>query len=181
MWDNCLLCSKSTPVPPNDPSTTLIQARETSSLTKLQHKQPWCWTASFKRCLCFEGEDTPLAHTWQHIKQGKGTSCLPGHRNAWNGAAERICLASRANLSRQHAQLRRAARLMASPWQQQLGNYMEQEETSVGIFPRLHASQGTCVHLKILVLFPNACACAPVNASWQPIHAQGNSICHSLS
>lgn len=69
------------------------------------------------------------------------------------------------------------ARLTASQWQQQLGSCMEQEVASVGIFAWLHASQGTLLHLKMQIHFRMPVLGSLFNTNWQPIHAQGSSIC----
>lgn len=144
MWDNCLLCSGSTTGPKHHPKSGILKSPVWPSSSTMNG----AWMNPLERC-------SVLWMKRSHALTPDSTS-TPGQ---WHWAF-------------QPAQLRRAARLMAPLWQQQLGSSTEHEETSVGVFAWLHVRQGTCVHLKIHFSSKHPCL-APVNASWQPAHAQG--------
>lgn len=139
VWDNCLLCSRPTTGLEHHPKSRILKSPVWPSS---RTSRPWL-SELFGKVQCALIEEKPFPHTWQHINPRGEALCTPRPGNGWRGAAEHICPARQGQ----------PGQLMASLWQRQLGSSTEHEETSVGIFARLHARQGTCVHLKIHFCF----------------------------
>ena len=153
MWDNCLLCSKSTTVPPNDPRTTLIQTLKTSSLIKLQHQQTLAeWPLSKGVCVLNEKTNhslTPVSAATPRERH----SAFPGLGMLEVVQESASALPSRTTWTASRPSWGGPPDWCHHPDSSSWGTTWSKRRHLWVFFAWLHASQGTCVHLKIQFCF----------------------------